>query len=75
MKGKYRHLVHVHVQCDQFCNYLVCYYRFASVAKEVLAERIPSKAYDTYMIACALTKMLYSARLRNLGGINLIFQG
>ena len=41
--------------------------RFASVAKEVLAERIPSKAYDCYMRACALTKMLYSPRLRNFG--------
>lgn len=33
----------------------------------MLAERIPSKAYDSYMLACALTKMLYSPRLRNFG--------
>lgn len=41
--------------------------KFASVAREVLAERIPSKAYDAYMLACNLTQMLYSVRLRNFG--------
>jgi len=41
--------------------------RFSSVAREVLAERIPSKAYDTYILACSITQMLYSTKLRNFG--------
>ena len=33
----------------------------------MLAERMPSKAYDSYILACSITKMLYSTKLRNFG--------
>ena len=42
-------------------------YRFSSVAKEVLAHRIPSKAYDCYMLLCDSVQMLYSPQLQATG--------
>ncbi|CAB3982717.1 Hypothetical predicted protein [Paramuricea clavata] len=42
----------------------------SSVAKEVLAERIPSKAYDCYMLLCDAVQMLYSTQLQVTGWEN-----
>ena len=41
--------------------------RFSSVAKEVLAESIPSQAYDCYILLCDAVRMLYSEDLQISG--------
>ncbi len=45
-------------------------HRFSSVAKEVLAHKIPSKAYDCYMLLCDAVQMLYSKQLQAEGWQN-----
>ncbi|KXJ05893.1 hypothetical protein AC249_AIPGENE27711 [Exaiptasia diaphana] len=40
------------------------YKRFSGVAKEVLAEKIPSKAYDSYVILYDAVQMLYNKELQ-----------
>ncbi|XP_048576071.1 uncharacterized protein LOC125557470 [Nematostella vectensis] len=44
--------------------------RFSSVAREVLAEKIPSKAYDCFMLLCDAVKMLYNRKLQLAGWTN-----
>ncbi|KAK3737217.1 hypothetical protein QZH41_011273 [Actinostola sp. cb2023] len=41
--------------------------KFSSIAREVLAEKIPSKSYDCYMLLCDAVQMLYSKEMRNRG--------
>ena len=48
-------------------HFILTLHRFSSVAKEVLAERIPSKAYDCYMLLCDAVQMLYSTQLQVTG--------
>ena len=43
------------------------YNRFSKVASEILAEKIPSRAYYIFMLACSITNILYSKQLRNVG--------
>ena len=45
----------------------VCFYRFSSIVAPVLAGRIPSKAYDCFLVCCEVAQMLYSKYLWNFG--------
>ena len=44
--------------------------KFSSVAREVFAEKIPSRAYDCYMLLCQAVQMLYSKELRTRGWLD-----
>lgn len=44
--------------------------RFSSVAKEILAQKVPSKAYDCYILLCNTVQMLYSSKLQANGWNN-----
>ena len=37
------------------------------MAREVLAERIPSRAYDVHMLLCNMVRLLYNMSLQSLG--------
>ena len=41
------------------CSLRLFYCRLCDVAREVLAEIIPSQAYDCFMLACDIVKMVY----------------
>jgi hypothetical protein len=51
-------------------HFILILHRFSSVAKEVLAQRIPSKACDCYMLLCDAVQMLYSTQLQATGWEN-----
>ena len=37
------------------------------MAREVLAESIPSRAYDVHMLLCNMVRLLYNKSLQSLG--------
>ena len=45
-------------------------FRFSTVAKEVLAMKIPSNCYDCFMLLCDAVQMLYSTKLQTSGWEN-----
>lgn len=46
------------------------FHRFSSVAKDVFAQKVPSKAYDCYIILCDAEQMLYNTQLQFTGWQN-----